>query len=45
MGALLGTRIGKVLHCLADLQERGKQLGQLERRGCPWMLMGLLCGP
>lgn len=41
MGALLEARTGKVLHCLADLQEgEGEQLEQQERREHPWMLKG-----
>lgn len=45
MGALLEARTGKVLRCLADLQERqGEQLEQQERRECPWRLMGSLHG-
>lgn len=45
MGVLLEARTGKVLCCLADLQERqGEQLEQQERRERPCRLMGSLQG-
>lgn len=45
MGALLEARTGKVLCCLADLQERqGEQLEQQERRECPLDAHGVTPG-